>query len=429
VRRALRRAGAPVAERGAGIAAVVRAGRLLGAGRRPGRVAGAVADGAARLCPGAVSTLRLADGEGGALRLVAASGPSFLRRHADVLDDDLALDVLADARPLLVRDVRLEPRSRRRALWRERGYAAWYGLPLPGAGGPAGVLGLALPAGAGTPGIQERRVLQMYAAQAALALRAASLADTADRQRAALEVARTELLEAAKLLALGHLVSDVVHEASNVLGTITLRMETLLEGPRDAETGPQLHALQAHCRQIGDLIGELRRFSGAGSRPASAVDVGACLQRLLDLREPRMRLRGVKLRRGLAGGLPAVVADRAHLERALLALVLEAETALAGGGTITVTTAARRDDGRSWVSVTIEDDGPAIAPELLPRLFDPFAPRVKGRGPSIGLAAAHAIIGAQGGRLTVAGRHGRGAEFRVELPGVDGTVAAALAGG
>jgi signal transduction histidine kinase len=416
VTRTLRPARRQPAVRRRPAAQLLAAARAVGPALDPARLVVAVAEVAARVREGAVSTVRLAEAGDGGLRLVATAAPSGVRRHAATLDDDLAVQALGAPRPLRISDVRLDPRARRRALWRERGYAAWYGFPLLAPDGPVGVLGVALPSSAAVLAAHERRLLEMYAAQAALAVRAGRLAATVERQSAALEVAKTELLEAGKLLALGHLVSDVVHEASNVLGTITLRMEALLEGPRDAETETQLHALDAHCRQIADLLGELRRFSAGSGPSAMPVDIGASLERLLKLREPRLRIRGVRLERALAASLPVVAGDRPQLERALLALLLEAEAALARGGVITVRTAVRADPDGARVTIALEDDGPSIGIDLLPHVFDPFAPRVKGRGPSIGLAAAHAIIHAHHGRLTAGNRPGRGAVFLVDLP-------------
>ena len=350
------------------------------------------------------------------LALVACEGTAAARAAA-VLDADLPPLVLRTGRPLLVRDARLHPRVGCRALWHERGYAVWYGVPMPGIGAPVGVLGLALPAGERPPGREERALLDAYAVQAALALRADRLAATVDRQACALEVARTELLEAAKLVTLGHLVSDVVHEASNVLGTVMLRMESLLDEPRQPALGADLQALDGHCRQIADLLHELRRFWGGGGVRA-VVSLDVLVERLLRLREPRMRARGTRVERALAGGLPAVVADPAQLERAVLALIIEAEAAVRGRGVVRLTTAARRDEAGSWATLTVEDDGPAIAADVMPHLFDPFAPRSKDRGPSIGLAAAHAIVAAYGGRLTAANRPAGGAVFLLELPAV-----------
>jgi C4-dicarboxylate-specific signal transduction histidine kinase len=280
------------------------------------------------------------------------------------------------------------------------------------------VLGLALPAGVPALEPGERHGLELYAAQAALALRNAELTATADRQGQTLESARGELVEAAKLLALGHLVSDVVHEVSNLLGAVTLRMEGLLEGPREQPLEGQVHLLQAHCRQIGDLIGELRRFAGAGSWPRAPLDLGASVERILHLRRARMEARGVKVVWERGGRLAEALADRPSLERALLALILESEAAIPAntGSRLTLRLTSFEEAGAHWVRLDVEDDGPPFAPAALQRLFDPFAARGPGRGPSVGLAAAHAVITAHGGRLTAENRRGGGVVLRVELP-------------
>lgn len=365
----------------------------------------------------AFCTLRLVEAETGEFKLsttATAAGPA---PDLAALDEELAALVLRQARPLLIPDVRLDGDPRRRALWSERGYALYYGVPLPGPAGPLGVLGLALPAGAPAPPPEERRGIDLYAGQAALALRNLELTTTVERQHQTLEVARGELVEAAKFLALGHLVSDVVHEMSNLLGTVTLRMETLLDGSGDPQTEGQLQLLQSHCRQIGDLIGELRRFAGAGGWPRAPLDLGTSVERILRLRQGRLQGRGVKVIWHRGGGSAEVLADRPSLLRALLAILLESETALAAasGGTLTLRMANVEADAARWVRLEVEDDGPPIAPHLLPQLFDPFAVRGPGRGPSVGLAAAHAIIRAHDGRLSVENR-APGVVFRVDLP-------------
>ncbi len=396
------------------MAHLTAAARALAAISGRARLLGAITTGVAGLRRGALATLRLADG--GALRLAACAGPAQAPAHAGSLDDDLAREVLARGRPLFVSDGRGDPRVRRPAVWREWGYAAYYGVPLPGPEGGVGVLGLVLPAGLKAPGPEERRMLEMYAAHAALALRHEAAAATVERQRRALEVARDELFEAAKLVALGHLVSDVVHQISNLLGSATLRMEALRDAPHDDDTAAQLHVLDAHCRDIAALLGQLRRFSRPGDSPELGLDVEALVDHLIELRRVRLRSRGIEVERVRQDGVIPIRADRVALERALLALLLEAEEALGAGGTIAVTTGPGPDGTAPSVRVTVEDDGPAIPPSRLALVFDPFAPRAEGRGPSITLAAAHAAVTAQGGRLEVANRAGGGVVFRLDLP-------------
>jgi signal transduction histidine kinase len=378
----------------------------------------AIAAGPIQLRADAVCTLRLQEPEQGGLHLGAIAGPSGAASRLGALDETLAPLALQHPQPLVIADVRLEGRADLRAIWREQRYAFYWGLALPGPTGPLGVLGLALPAGVPALEPDERHGLELYAAQAALALRNGDLVATVERQGQMLESARGELVEAAKLLALGHLVSDVVHEVSNLLGAVTLRMDGLLEGPRDQHLEGQVHLLQAHCRQIGDLIGELRRFAITGSWPRAPLDLGASVERILYLRRGRIEARGVKVVFERGSRLAEALADRPSLERALLALILESEAAIPAntGGRMTLRlTGAEDGDGR-WVRLDIEDDGPPFAPAVLQQLFDPFAARGPGRGPSVGLAAAHAVIEAHGGRLTAENRRGGGVVLRVELP-------------
>src|SRR5262249_28873476 len=219
--------------------------------------------------------------EGDGCRLAAAAPATA--NGAAALDADLPQHVLRAGAPLLIRDVQTDARVSRRELWQRHGYAAYYGLPLGDAEGALGVLGLFLPANAAAPTGEERCLLDMFAIQASLALRNSVLMATVERQRSTLEQAQTELFEAAKVRAVGHLVSGVVHEVNNLLGSVTLRTERLLEAPPDQKTAHELRALQGPCREIGDVIGELRRFSTAGGHRV-LVDLTALLERILRLR-------------------------------------------------------------------------------------------------------------------------------------------------
>ena len=84
----------------------------------------------------------------------------------------------------------------------------------------------------------------------------------------------------------------------------------------------------------------------------------------------------------------------------------------ADGQAIRVRT-ARLDDRR--VAITVTDKGPGIAPEDLPRVFDPFF-TTRRTGTGIGLAISRNIIEGLGGRITVASERDRGTEVRIELP-------------
>jgi signal transduction histidine kinase len=84
------------------------------------------------------------------------------------------------------------------------------------------------------------------------------------------------------------------------------------------------------------------------------------------------------------------------------------------GGHVTVRVRVEGAEAR----LVVEDDGPGIKPDDLPRLFDRFyrAAGAPGEGTGLGLAIAHWIVDRHGGRIEAANRPGGGAVFVVRLP-------------
>jgi len=77
---------------------------------------------------------------------------------------------------------------------------------------------------------------------------------------------------------------------------------------------------------------------------------------------------------------------------------------------------------QAWVSLTITDNGPGIDPEVLSRLFEPFAStKLDAHGTGLGLAVAEGIVREHGGLILArnvasGGRNGEGAQFEIMLP-------------
>ena len=74
--------------------------------------------------------------------------------------------------------------------------------------------------------------------------------------------------------------------------------------------------------------------------------------------------------------------------------------------------------GARTADLSVEDQGPGIRPEDLPRVFDRFwrAPGAPAGGTGLGLAIAQWIVERHGGRIAVMNRDGGGARFDVQLP-------------
>ena len=125
----------------------------------------------------------------------------------------------------------------------------------------------------------------------------------------------------------------------------------------------------------------------------------------------------------VTSGLPPVSADRSALRRALCAVVENAIKYTPDGGRITMR--ARRDRDGGQISIEVEDTGPGIHPEDLPRVFERFyrgrigAASPEGRevpGIGLGLHLARVLVEGMGGSIEAHSRVGHGSTFTLRLP-------------
>jgi CheY-like chemotaxis protein len=117
--------------------------------------------------------------------------------------------------------------------------------------------------------------------------------------------------------------------------------------------------------------------------------------------------------------LPGLEVNPSALEQVLTNLAVNAFQAVGTDGQVTISAQLQKDR----LALIVEDDGPGVPDEVLPRLFEPFfTTKATGKGTGLGLSVSHAIIEQHGGSLRAENRSGpgiRGARFTVLLPFMD----------
>jgi signal transduction histidine kinase len=145
------------------------------------------------------------------------------------------------------------------------------------------------------------------------------------------------------------------------------------------------------------------------------------MQRTLALHSYSLRKNNITVDFLPEESLPWVNGDPHQLMQVFLNLILNAEQAIRevrDRGTLRVRLGS---DGDS-VTASLLDDGPGIAPEVLPNIFDPFyTTRRPGRGTGLGLSVCRAILREHGGNIEAASGPGGGAVFTVTLPAASAT--------
>jgi signal transduction histidine kinase len=202
------------------------------------------------------------------------------------------------------------------------------------------------------------------------------------------------------------------------------RLESaLLDFPVAAAT-PILAWLGARCAVMA-LADESRTAAGAvsaivkavksntylGQAPVQSVDVAEGLESTLLLFRDRWSPR-IRVLREYDPALPRIEAYGGELNQVWSNLVENAIQALDGEGTIQV----RAGAGRDGVTVEVEDSGPGIPADVLPRIFDPFfTTKPFGSGTGLGLHVAYSVVRKHRGAISASSRPGR-TVFTVHLP-------------
>ena len=231
--------------------------------------------------------------------------------------------------------------------------------------------------------------------------------------------ARTQLEEqlqqAEKLSSIGLLAAGVAHEINTPLTGISSYTQMLLGmiPPTDPKHA-LLEKIQRQAGRAAGIVNNLLNFSRTGSAAEfGPVDIHRVLDDTLQLLEPQLRKGQIEIERRYREGLPPAWGNAGKLQQVFTNLLLNARDAITDGGRITLTTG--EEDG--VVVIEVADNGIGIAPEDLPRIYDPFfTTKGIGIGTGLGLAVTYGIVQEHAGRISVESAIGRGTTFRLMLP-------------
>jgi signal transduction histidine kinase len=245
------------------------------------------------------------------------------------------------------------------------------------------------------------------------------------RKQAELEAQRqrAELAHASRLSAVGQLTASIAHEINQPLGAILSNAEAaemfLNADPPRLDRVKQILADIGHeDRRASEVIRHVRSLLRKAPPEMQTLALNEVAQDVLDLVAGDALRRGINLKPELHASILRFRGDRVQMQQALLNLILNAMEALEQGTNgdrrIVVRTSPASE---SSVDLVVEDNGPGIAKEQVPNLFESFF-TTKAEGMGLGLSIVRSIVEAHGGRIEAGDNGERGALFRLRLPAV-----------
>lgn len=243
--------------------------------------------------------------------------------------------------------------------------------------------------------------------------------EIAERGRAEKELRETqsELIQTAKLAALGQMSAGISHELNQPLAAIRSYADNAaayLDKGKPETARSNLAAIGQLTERMARIIRHLRTFARKERPELKPTDLHAAIGEALELMDRNIKGAGVHVAVDHAPDLPPVMAGDVRLQQVIVNLLSNAIDAMEHSLHKTIRIRTMQEDGQ--VQLTIRDSGPGIDSAKLENLFDPFfTTKAVGKGLGLGLSITYGIVKEFGGRIDAANHPEGGAVFDIRL--------------
>ena len=236
-----------------------------------------------------------------------------------------------------------------------------------------------------------------------------------------------KLAQSQRLQEVGQLAGGIAHDFNNLLTVILGGVDEVLSRAPDAASREDLEQVRACARRGASLVAKLLAFGRQQTLIPRVLPLNDAIRDAASLLGRTLGA-GVRLELSLEEPGRTIRVDPTQFDQVLVNLAVNARDAMAGHGVLTIASGHRLvlrpeplgaetiPPGR-YVTIEVRDTGGGIAPDVLPRIFEPFyTTKRDGGGTGLGLSTVHGIVRQSGGFLAVESRLGEGTSMRIVLP-------------
>lgn len=235
----------------------------------------------------------------------------------------------------------------------------------------------------------------------------------------------TQLLHSERLATIGGMTAVIAHELKNPLTYVMCNLADLcrrLPALADRLPSEVVGGLEARVdaalegvERLRAIAQDLSTFARSSDERVERVELARVLEAVLRMAGPELHELEVRTE---FEAMPSVIGNEVRLTQVFLNLLSNAAYAVRQGIREPRSIRLRgHTDARGWAVIEVTDSGVGIAPNVLPRVFEPFyTTKAAGHGTGLGLSVTHTIVTRLGGEIAVESEPGNGTTFRVSLP-------------
>jgi len=269
---------------------------------------------------------------------------------------------------------------------------------------------------------QERSHLDIKVKQRTLELEKANIELKAKTEE--LISTQVQLIQSAKMAAVGQLGAGVAHELNNPLGGILGYAQFILEKIKRPEFSSEdfkscikyIESIERESTRCKGIVESLLKFSRRPISPQpELIDVALAINETLAIIGHQLKLKNITLTTDIPEGLDKVFGITNQLQQVFTNLILNAQQAMPEAGQLKI--AARNILGENKVEIEFTDTGCGISEENLKHIFEPFfTTKQKEKGTGLGLAVSYQIIQDHKGTIEIKSEVGKGTTIVIRLP-------------
>jgi signal transduction histidine kinase len=235
-----------------------------------------------------------------------------------------------------------------------------------------------------------------------------------------LEEALRKLEAQDRLVSLGLLSASVAHELNTPLSVLQGSIEKLTETTHDPATLERLARMLRVTQRIRKISETLVDFSRVRKQRMEPVPLRHLIDEAWSLLAIDEKAGQARFTNQVDAG-DVVTGNSDRLIQVFVNLLRNALFAIRPSGKIAVHSRRLNRNSQCWISVTVDDDGPGIPPDVLPDIFEAFvSSRLDAKGTGLGLTVAEGIVHQHGGAIAASNRPEGGASLEVSLPAANG---------
>jgi PAS domain S-box-containing protein len=236
-----------------------------------------------------------------------------------------------------------------------------------------------------------------------------------------------EFLRAQRMDSIGALAGGMAHDLNNALSPILMGIQLIRRKVEDPETAQMLQVMETNTHRGADMVRQVLTFARGREGDRELLDVGRLLREMAHISRQTLP-KNIAVSALSPKDLWLVLGNSTQLHQVLLNLCINARDAMPKGGQLTLAadnveltvaeaqTIPNASPG-SYVMIFVSDTGTGIAPDVLPRLFQPFfTTKGLGQGTGLGLSTIARIVKNHGGFISVKSQLGAGSSFEIYFP-------------